>query len=389
MAIRTSAGILLYRLRDGRLEVLLGHPGGPFFGRKDLGNWSIPKGERGPADEDLEATARREFQEETGHAVPAGPLVDLGSVRQKGGKIVYAWAAEGDLDPARATSNVIEIPWPPFTGRVKSFPEIDRVAWFGPEETRQRMKEAQIPFVERLETALSKAGQRRTIERGVKDADGTAVAFDLGGVLIDWNPRHLYRKIFGSDEAAMERFLSEVCTPVWNARLDAGRSFAEGVAELIREHPDQAEAIEAYRSRWDEMLGGAFSDSVEVMTELRRASVPVYALSNWSRETYAMTRSRFPFLDEFNGILISGDVGIGKPDPAIFREFLDRFGLVAESTVFIDDSSANVAVARSMGIEAIEFRSAAQVRRDLISRGFPLVPRRPGSPSQAPEATRQ
>jgi 2-haloacid dehalogenase len=215
----------------------------------------------------------------------------------------------------------------------------------------------------------------------VKDADGTAVAFDLGGVLIDWNPRHLYRNIFGSDEAAMERFLSEVCTPVWNARLDAGRSFTEGITELIREHPGQAEAIEAYRSRWHEMLGGAFPDSVQIMRELRRANVPVYALSNWSREMFATTRDRFPFLDEIDGILISGDVGVGKPDPAIFREFLGRFGLVAESTVFIDDSSANVAVARSMGIEAIEFRSAGQVRRDLISRGFPLGPRRPGSPS--------
>jgi predicted NUDIX family NTP pyrophosphohydrolase len=165
VAIRTSAGILLYRLRDGRLEVLLGHPGGPFFGRKDLGSWSIPKGARAPTDADLEATARREFLEETGHPVPAGPLLDLGSVRQKGGKIVYAWAAEGDLDPAQATSNMIEIPWPPFTGRVKRFPEIDRVAWFGPEETRQRIKEAQIPFVERLETVLGPAGQRRTVER--------------------------------------------------------------------------------------------------------------------------------------------------------------------------------------------------------------------------------
>jgi predicted NUDIX family NTP pyrophosphohydrolase len=154
MTTRTSAGILLYRLRQGHLEVLLGHPGGPFFGRKDLGNWSIPKGERGPNDEPLEATARREFREETGHAVPAGPLLDLGFVRQKGGKVVYAWAAEGDLDPADATSNMIEIPWPPFTGRVKRFPEIDRVGWFGPEEARQRLKEAQIPFLDRLERAL-------------------------------------------------------------------------------------------------------------------------------------------------------------------------------------------------------------------------------------------
>ncbi len=209
---------------------------------------------------------------------------------------------------------------------------------------------------------------------------GGAVVFDIGGVLIDWNPRYLYRKVFGSDEAAMERFLSEVCTPVWNSRLDAGRPFAEGVTELIREHPGQAESIEAYRSRWLEMLGGDFPETVEVMRDLRRADVPVYALSNWSRETFEATRSRFPFLDEFDGILISGDVGIGKPDPAIFREFLGRFGLVAESTVFIDDSSANVAVARSMGIEAIEFRSAGQVRRDLIGRGFPLVASRPGDP---------
>lgn len=205
--------------------------------------------------------------------------------------------------------------------------------------------------------------------------------FDIGGVLIDWNPRYLYRKIFGSDEAAMERFLSEVCTPVWNSRLDAGRPFAEGVAELMREHPDQAEVIEAYGSRWQEMLGGAFPESVEVMRELRRANVPVYALSNWARETFEATRSRFPFLDDFDGILISGDVGIGKPDPAIFRDFLGRFGLVAASTVFIDDSAANVAVARSMGIEAIQFGSASQVRRDLISRGFPLAARGPDSPS--------
>ncbi len=164
MTTRTSAGILLYGLRGGHLEVLLGHPGGPFFGRKDAGNWSIPKGMRGPEDESLEATARREFQEETGHPVPPGPLLDLGSVRQKGGKVVYAWAAEGDLDPATATSNMIEIPWPPFTGRVKTFPEIDRVAWFDPEQARQRIKEAQIPFIERLETSLGQAGRLGAVE---------------------------------------------------------------------------------------------------------------------------------------------------------------------------------------------------------------------------------
>jgi predicted NUDIX family NTP pyrophosphohydrolase len=151
---RTSAGILLYRLRDGTLEVLLGHPGGPFFGRKDLGSWSIPKGETHPGETDLEATARREFEEETGHPVPAGALLDLGSVRQRGGKIVYAWAAEGDLDPEKATSNMVEIEWPPFSGRFKRFPEIDRVEWFGPQEARLRIKDAQIAFLDRLEAAV-------------------------------------------------------------------------------------------------------------------------------------------------------------------------------------------------------------------------------------------
>ncbi len=222
----------------------------------------------------------------------------------------------------------------------------------------------------------------------MKSTDRAAVAFDVGGVLIDWNPRYLYRKMFGPDETAMERFLSEVCTPTWNARLDAGRPFAEGVAELVREHPGQAEAIEAYHSRWGEMLGGAFGDSVQIMRELRRAGVPVYGLSNWSRETYAATSERFPFLDEFDGILISGDVGVGKPDPTIFREFLRLFGLDAESTVFIDDSPANVAAARSLGIEAIQFLNADQLRRDLVSRGFPLVTSASTGPLSAPDEPR-
>jgi predicted NUDIX family NTP pyrophosphohydrolase len=158
---RRSAGILLYRLRQGQVEVLLGHPGGPFFGRKDLGNWSIPKGEPGSDETDLELTARREFEEETGHRVPAGPLIDLGRVRQKGGKVVYAWAAEGDLDPAQATSNTFSFEWPPFSGRMKTYPEIDRVDWFAPEEARRRLKEAQLPLLDRLEAVLASGADAR------------------------------------------------------------------------------------------------------------------------------------------------------------------------------------------------------------------------------------
>ncbi len=152
---RTSAGILLYRYREGVLEVLLVHPGGPFFGNKDLGNWSIPKGEVDSTDPDNEQTARREFSEEVGHPVPPGPLIDLGSIRQKGGKIVYAWAIEGDIDTATMSSNFIEFTWPPFSGRVKRFPEVDKWVYFGPDEARRHMKETQHPLLDRLDLALS------------------------------------------------------------------------------------------------------------------------------------------------------------------------------------------------------------------------------------------
>jgi predicted NUDIX family NTP pyrophosphohydrolase len=152
---RTSAGILLYRRREGILEVLLVHPGGPFFGRKDLGNWSIPKGEVSQLDPDYQSTARREFLEEVGHPVPAGRLIDLGSIRQKGGKIVYAWAVEGDIDTATMSSNFIDFEWPPFSGKIKRFPEVDKWVYYGPEDARGHLKETQIPLLDRLDKALS------------------------------------------------------------------------------------------------------------------------------------------------------------------------------------------------------------------------------------------
>ena len=153
MASRVSAGILLFRRRPTGLEVLLAHPGGPMFARKDAGHWTLPKGEVEPGEE-LLAVAYREFEEETGHPPPAGPTVELGSIVQKGGKVVHGWAIEGDLDPALAVSNTFEIAWPPGTGRREAFPEIDRVEWFGPSEARRRIKETQIPLIERLEAAL-------------------------------------------------------------------------------------------------------------------------------------------------------------------------------------------------------------------------------------------
>jgi predicted NUDIX family NTP pyrophosphohydrolase len=154
--MRVSGGILLFRRTAGGFEVLLAHPGGPYFKDRDEGHWTIPKGEPEP-DEALVDAATREYAEETGLSLPAVPLIELGSITQKGGKVVHAWAAEGDLRPELAQSNTIEIEWPPRSGRMQVFPEIDRVAWFAPAEARRRMKEAQIPLLDRLETALAGA----------------------------------------------------------------------------------------------------------------------------------------------------------------------------------------------------------------------------------------
>jgi predicted NUDIX family NTP pyrophosphohydrolase len=150
MPERTAAGILLFRRGPTGLEVLLGHPGGPYFARKDAGHWTIPKGEP-DGDLDLLRVARREFEEEIGIAPPGGDPMPLGTVTQKGGKVVHAWAIEGDVDPAEARSNEFEMEWPPSSGRRASFPEVDRVAWFDLGEARRRIKSTQIPFLERLE----------------------------------------------------------------------------------------------------------------------------------------------------------------------------------------------------------------------------------------------
>jgi predicted NUDIX family NTP pyrophosphohydrolase len=146
---RTSAGILLYRLRPAGPEVLLGHMGGPFWAKKDDGGWSIPKGEHGP-DEDPLAVARREFEEELGSSVPTQELVPLGALRVTSGKVLTVWAAEGDLDAAAAQSNTFTVEWPPRSGRLQEFPEIDRAAWFGLEEARSKLVKGQVPFLDRL-----------------------------------------------------------------------------------------------------------------------------------------------------------------------------------------------------------------------------------------------
>jgi predicted NUDIX family NTP pyrophosphohydrolase len=159
VAAKLSAGVLLFRLApDGEIEVLLVHPGGPFWARRDEGAWSIPKGEY-REDEDALAAARREFVEELGHEIPAGEPLDLGTVTQSSGKRVRAWAVEGDLDASAITSNTFELEWPPRSGRREQFPEVDRAAWFDLAEAREKLVKAQVAFLERLAEALPARGQ--------------------------------------------------------------------------------------------------------------------------------------------------------------------------------------------------------------------------------------
>lgn len=197
------------------------------------------------------------------------------------------------------------------------------------------------------------------------------VVFDLGGVLIDWDPRHLFRKLF-DDGAAMERFLSEVCSPEWNKQQDAGRLWRDAVAELIARHPDQAAMINAYHERWPEMLGGDIPETVDVLKELKKQGLRLYSLTNWSHETFPVARGRFAFLDWFEGIVVSGEERLVKPDSAIFHLLLTRYGIAPSRAVYIDDSPPNVSAAAGVGLHALRFVNAHRLRQDLIALGLPL-----------------
>ena len=211
----------------------------------------------------------------------------------------------------------------------------------------------------------------------------SAVVFDLGGVLIDWNPRYLYRSVFGGDEAAMERFLAEVTTAEWNAQQDAGRSWAEAVETLAREHPEHRDRIAAFWHRWTETLGEAIAPTVEILAELRSTVVRLLALTNWSGETFPLARPRYPFLEWFDGIVVSGDVRMAKPDVRIFQHLIERHELAPRETVFIDDSEPNVRTAAGLGMIAIRFTGADDLRRALTGLGLLPAAREAAAPADA------
>jgi 2-haloacid dehalogenase len=189
--------------------------------------------------------------------------------------------------------------------------------------------------------------------------------FDLGGVLIDWNPRYMYRKLFPGDATAMEHFLTTVCTQSWNEEQDAGRTFAEGCAILKKDHPEQSELIDAWFPRYEEMFGGAIEGSVAILSELRARRIPLYALSNWSAETFPVALRLFNFLNWFHGVLLSAEARLLKPDPRLFQLLLERYAIDPNHVVYIDDHAHNVETARKLGMHGIHFTDPARLRGEL------------------------
>lgn len=194
------------------------------------------------------------------------------------------------------------------------------------------------------------------------------ILFDLGNVLVKWNPRNLYRKVFATTDE-MERFLSEVCTPEWNEQQDAGRPIAKANALLIARYPNYKSEIEAYYGRFDEMIAGEMESMASIVADLKAHNVPLYGLSNWCAETFHFGL-RYQVLRELKDIVVSGRERIKKPDPRIFKIAIDRFGLVPERTLFIDDVAANITAGEAVGLKGHLFTGADELRSTLKTLGL-------------------
>lgn len=197
-----------------------------------------------------------------------------------------------------------------------------------------------------------------------------ALIFDIGNVLIKWDPRYLYRQFFQNDKTGMENFLAEIDFTGWNMRQDAGRPFATGVADLCSQFPQYCSLIKAYHERWEESIGGAIWPTVAVVKHLKQAGNHLYGLSNFSAEKFPLMQQRYQFFDWFNHIILSGDVGIAKPDQRIFYMMSQRIQRPPQECLLIDDSLPNVQAARQVGFQAIYFRHAEQLKQDLSNYGF-------------------
>lgn len=191
------------------------------------------------------------------------------------------------------------------------------------------------------------------------------IIFDFGGVLIDWNPLHLYNRYFLGDEAKARWFIDNICTMEWNVQMDAGKPFADGIRELTAIHPEWADAIAAYRARWQEMIGGPIPGMTDVVHQLKDAGYHVFGLSNWSWETLSTIIDDYPVIKELEGVVISGLEYVIKPQPEIYRLLLDRYQLKADECVFIDDNLANVQGAEAVGIHGLLFAGPEMLKEEF------------------------
>ena len=208
------------------------------------------------------------------------------------------------------------------------------------------------------------------MEEQIQKTNIKTIIFDFGGVLIDWDPRYLYKKIF-TDTAEMEWFLQHICSGQWNAEQDNGRPFKEAISLLKNQFPRYINEIEAFYSRWPEMLAGEISSSVEVLKALQSKGYPVFGLTNWSHETFPIALNQFGFLKKLNGIVVSGEEKMSKPHKKIFSLLLSRYSLSAESCIFIDDNEMNINTAKEMGFKTIHFSDPQKMADEL--RKFDLL----------------
>ena len=210
------------------------------------------------------------------------------------------------------------------------------------------------PVTDRLEPAPMPAT--------VTSAPIDTFLFDLGGVLIDWSPRYLFARHFGGDEAALENFLTQVCPPEWNVTMDAGKPAHVGLAERVSAHPEHEGMIRRWFDEWPAMMRGPVPGAVEILREVKDRGFRVFALTNWSADTFHHAQAKFEFLHWFDDIVVSGRIGLIKPDPAIFRHAIRQCRLEPAHTLFIDDSAKNTAAAESIGFQVHHFSAAEKLR---------------------------
>lgn len=198
-----------------------------------------------------------------------------------------------------------------------------------------------------------------------------ALFFDFGGVLIEWNPRRIFERYFPGQPQALEQFLGEIGFFEWNHEQDKGRPFHQGVNLLMQSFPKYAHMLQDYQHRWEESIGGPIDGSIEILRRLHGMGLALYGLSNWSAETFPIIRRRHEFFGLFDQMIISGEVGLAKPDPAIFRLALQTASRPASECLFIDDSQENVDAARALGLHAIRFTTPEELQADLIPFNLP------------------